>query len=130
MTLLSCYCRHQVRQTSLINFLSFIFEVASCDNLPSLLLQKVFSALPCLIGKNTFNLQHSQISLSGLPELRVALHLLSVNTRSDSPFLNTDVKMERTEEIAGKIVHERVTDLPIHCCRFSFWQKDFGCLFF
>lgn len=90
--------------------------------------RKCSSAPPCLIGMNTFCFQHFQISLSCLAELTVALHLLSVNSRSDSPFLNTHTKMERTEETARKIVHERVTDLPIHCCHFSFWLKDFGWL--
>lgn len=92
--------------------------------------RKCSSVLPCLIGMNTFGFQHSQISLSCLAELTVALHLLSGNTRSDSPFLNTDAKMERTEEIVSKTVHERETDLSIHCCHFSIWQKDFGWLFF
>lgn len=92
--------------------------------------RKCSSVLPCLIGMSTFGFQHSQISLSCLAELTVALHLLSGNTRSDSPFLNTDAKMERTEEIVSKTVHERETDLSIHCCHFSIWQKDFGWLVF
>lgn len=86
-------CRHQVRQTSFINFLIFILELIRYD-------KKHFSAPPCIIGMNTFCFQHCQISLSCLAELTVALHPLSVNTRSDSPFSNTDAKMERTEETA------------------------------
>lgn len=120
-------CRHQVRQTSFINFLSFILEVIRYESLPSLLLQKVFLSTS-LSHCYTFCFHHFQISLSCLAELTVAQHLLSVNSMSDSPFLNTDAKMERTEETARKIVHERVTDLPIHCCHFSFWLKDFGWL--